>query len=171
MNDNPNKPAIATTVTGSNTSSEIKIKKVADHEQTGLANMPIKDVPFIGSYMSVREAYENSPWFRDFFFEIFEMYGCPVSILGCITQKDKIMLSWAILHATAALKREPGLWVGLFEVDDPIITADFFCRTFFEKRKQHVIPALPLPKLGPDPAMIDDADLPSHQPKDTSKDE
>jgi len=146
MSDSMTKPPIATTVTGSReTSDQVEIKVVNKDGKTTaeLVNFSKKNEMFVGSYESARDAYENNKWFREFFFEIIEMYGYPISITGCISQKEKIMFSWAILNVTSALRKERGLWCTLFDVDDPIMTADFFCRTFYERRKMHVIPAMP----------------------------
>jgi len=150
--DSITNPPISTTVTGSrDRSDQVKIKSDPSKKENltvDLINIPKKEEPFIDTYYSVRDAYENSSWFRRFFFEIIEMYGYPISIIECINQKDKIMLSWAMLHVTSALKIEKSLWCNLFNVNDPVMTADFFCRAFYEKRKEHVIPQMPSGETG-----------------------
>ena len=149
MSDDTNKPAISTTVTGSQGDIGPKIKmKAVKRGVDGEEQFYAPRVPFVGEYETIRDAYDNSQWFREFIYEIINMYGYPVSSLDCETQKDKVMFSWAMLHVTDALSKERGLWHTLFDVDDPVMTADFFCRTFYEKRKSHVIPGMPSGKEG-----------------------
>jgi len=145
MSSDINKPAISTTVTGSNNEpKDVEIK--VNRKEGGIAQTEVVPVnrkqPFAGSHMTIRDAYENSAWFRHFFFEILEMYGYPVSSMECETQQEKIMFSWAMLNLTSALTKERGLWYTLFDIDDPVMTADFFCRTYFERRKKHAIPPM-----------------------------
>jgi len=145
MSDDINKPAISTTVTGSceeGPSKRVDVRTVKSYSEDSDSCYSSR-ANFAGEYETIRDAYENSPWFREFIYEIINMYGFPVSSLDCETQQDKIMFSWAMLHVTSALEKERGLWYTLFDVDDPVMTADFFCRTFYEKRKDHVIPSMP----------------------------
>jgi len=159
------KPPITTTVTGNVSRPKIptfvpSLSPPPVSIETGLAKARSNPLP-VGKYANVKDAYENSNWFRDFFFEIFEMYGYPVSLMACLNQRDRIMFSWATLHTMQALKQEPELWITLFEAGDPAIAADFFCRSFFEKRNRHMIPQLPDPKNGitfvSDPLVGDDS--------------
>ncbi len=90
----------------------------------------------------IGDLYENDPWVRGFMDECFLMWGLPCSSIQCITQTDRTMFAWGMLHLVQSLSIDKELWWGMREKVEPSKAAWEFSRRLFEKGMD-LIPPLP----------------------------
>ena len=90
------------------------------------------------------DLYTNDRWVRAFMDECFLLWGLPCSSLACMSQKDRTLFAWGMLHLTHAMKRNTDIWYGMREKIEPPLAAWEFSRRFYEKTKgDNLIPIMP----------------------------
>ncbi len=81
----------------------------------------------------IGDLYEEDAWVRGFMDECFLMWGMPCSSIQCITQTDRTMFAWGMLHLVQALTIDREVWWGMRDKVDPSKAAWEFSRRLFEK--------------------------------------
>ena len=115
----------------------------------------------------IGDLYENDVWVRRFMDECFLMWGFPCSSLQCMSQTDRSMFAWGMLHLVQSLTMDKEYWWGMREKVKPNKAAWEFSRRVYEKSGIELMPSMPsaLPdnvkKLAyPSPMKVDGADTP-----------
>ncbi len=91
----------------------------------------------------IGDLYENDAWVRGFMDECFLMYGYPCSSLQCMSQTDRSMFAWGMLHLVQSLTIDKEIWWGMREKVDPENAAWEFSRRLYEKTGMDLIPQMP----------------------------
>ena len=63
----------------------------------------------------IGDLYENDAWVRGFMDECFLMWGYPCSSKQCMTQTDRSMFAWGMLHLVQSLTIDKEVWWGMRE--------------------------------------------------------
>ena len=135
---------VPSVITGSDRVSD---NKITIDDSIDPPAVVVSKQPFLEDYQTVSEAYEGNAWFRNFFYEILEMYGCPSTSAECQTQTDRLLYSWGVLHTTSAVRKFRNIWITFYESNsDPQESAEFFARTTYDISNIHLIPRLPTPE-------------------------
>ena len=90
----------------------------------------------------IGELYENDAWVRAFMDECFLMWGLPCSSIQCISQKDRTMFAWGMLHLVQALTIDKDIWWGMRDKIEPSKAAWEFSRRLWENGVD-LIPSVP----------------------------
>lgn len=144
MSDDSKLGAGAQVISGS-VNSPTETALVVDKKEMRIAT--VVDEPFLENYQKVSDAYEKDDWFRSFFYELLNMYGCPATTQACETQTDRVMYSWGVLHVTSKIKKYKNLWLPFYKIkDDPEESSMFFARAVYDQTNTHIIPRLPTPE-------------------------
>jgi len=93
---------------------------------------------------SIGDLYSNDRWVRAFMDECLLLWGLPCSSLGCMSQKDRTMFAWGMLHMTHAMKSRRDVWKGMRAKVEPKEAAWEFTRRFYEETNgESLIPCMP----------------------------
>ena len=115
----------------------------------------------------IGELYSNDSWFRAFMDECFILWGFPCSGLACMSQKDRTMFAWGMLHLVQSLNKDRQTWEPMRDKIEPDKAAWEYSRRLWESTGIDLIPPLPgeappqsdLPAL-PSPMDVDGSDAP-----------
>ncbi len=91
----------------------------------------------------IGELYTNDIWVRSFMDECFIMWGFPHSTISCMSQTDRTMFAWGMLHLVQSLNHDKDIWFGMRDKIEPVKAAWEFSRRVYEKHGLEVIPAMP----------------------------
>jgi len=90
----------------------------------------------------IGDLYEEDAWVRGFMDECFLMWGMPCSSIQCMSQTDRTMFAWGMLHLVQALTLDRDIWWGMRDKVDHAKAAWEFSRRLHEKGID-LMPALP----------------------------
>ena len=115
----------------------------------------------------IGELYSNDSWFRAFMDECFLLWGFPCSGLACMSQKDRTMFAWGMLHLVQSLNKDRKTWEPMRDKLEPDKAAWEYSRRLWESTGLDLIPPMPgeappksdLPAL-PSPMDVDGSDAP-----------
>ncbi len=91
----------------------------------------------------IGDLYESDARVRGFMDECFLMWGYPCSSMQCISQTDRSMFAWGILHLVQSLTIDKEVWWGMREKVEPERAAWEYSRRVFEKTGMDLIPQMP----------------------------
>lgn len=75
--------------------------------------------------------------------ECFLMWGYPCSALACMSQTDRTMFAWGMLHLVQSLTHDKDIWMGMRDKIEPEKAAWEYSRRVYEKSGIELIPAIP----------------------------
>jgi hypothetical protein len=95
------------------------------------------------------DLYYTDLWVRRFVIDILEMFGCPVAPEELSSEKDKMLYYWALMSVGKAMKKHASIWKKMKKKGwNPGLSAENFCRWFFDQEKRMVIEdAYTIPQL------------------------
>ena len=91
----------------------------------------------------IGELYSTDRWFRAFMDECFLLWGYPCSSLSCVSQKDRTMFAWGMLHLVQSLTKDKATWEPMRDKVDPAKAAWEYSRRLWEATGLELIPPMP----------------------------
>jgi hypothetical protein len=92
------------------------------------------------------DMYESDAWVRAFMDECFIMWGLPCSTMACMSQKDRTLFAWGMLHITQSMSKDRDIWMGMKEKVLPSKAAWEYSRRFWTTTGMDLIPPMPGPE-------------------------
>ncbi len=89
------------------------------------------------------DLYESDAWVRAFMDECFIMWGLPCSTMACMSQKDRTLFAWGMLHITQTMSNDRSTWMGMKDKIQPAKAAWEYSRRMWEKTGMVLIPPMP----------------------------
>ena len=115
----------------------------------------------------IGDLYENDGWVRAFMDECFLMWGYPCSSMQCMSQTDRTMFAWGMLHLVQSLTKDRATWEPMRDKIEPDAAAWEYSRRLYETTGLELIPTMPgeaPPKEDtlalPNPMKVDGTDAP-----------
>ncbi len=91
----------------------------------------------------IGELYGTDSWFRAFMDECFLLWGFPCSGMECMSQKDRTMFAWGMLHLVQSLNKDRATWEPMRDKIEPDAAAWEYSRRLYEATGLELIPAMP----------------------------
>ena len=91
----------------------------------------------------IGELYGTDSWFRAFMDECFILWGYPCSGMACMSQKDRTMFAWGMLHLVQSLTKDRATWEPMRDKIEPDAAAWEYSRRLYETTGLELIPTMP----------------------------
>lgn len=97
---------------------------------------------YLGPYEGISEVFDSDPWFRKFYMAIATFYGIPFSTNDALSKQGKILSAFGSINITLALEEGLKVWHPWWKEKREVTPelAEEFCRAYFEKTGQHIVP-------------------------------
>ena len=79
-------------------------------------------------------------WVRQFMHECCALFGMPCVKEQCMTKEDRFKYAFSLMSVSTGMRRFGGIWKPMHERIDPKDAAWEFCRRFYEKTGNMLIP-------------------------------
>ena len=89
---------------------------------------------------SITDLFMTDLWVRRFVLDCADIFGVPSTSKACLSSKDKFLFAYGLMNITTAMRRMDSTWRGMHKKVDPKDAAWEFCRRFYEKYGDQVIP-------------------------------
>ena len=90
---------------------------------------------------SLVHMFSNDLWVRRFVLDCADIFGLPSTSNACMSSKDKFMFAFGIMNITTAMRRMDSTWRGMHKKINTKDAAWEFCRRFYEKYDELVVPS------------------------------
>tara|TARA_A100001015_G_C14413488_1_gene490151 strand:- start:43 stop:471 length:429 start_codon:yes stop_codon:yes gene_type:complete len=81
----------------------------------------------------------DNPEHRLFIMDVLDHYGYPQSTTNCLNSKDKILYVYGVMNIVNSVKKAKDIFLNCSEIPSSS-RAEFFCRNFYDRFFEHVIP-------------------------------